>query len=215
MKLGENIKDFLDRFAQSINSNIQNNLGWTTNLKNLVKAESTGADIVISTPLYGIFLDQGTRPHIIEPKGNGVLAFEIGGETIFSKYVSHPGTKANPWIDKSVTLTSSDFDALLNNIAIIISDKMNKEIEARYNKYSCEGYDAVKALNPNRSVEANMNEAKRNALNRIMAEEAAKATATQMANEGFVIENGAIFKLESKKAADKLRADEKAKYTSK
>ena len=40
------------------------------------------------------YLEYGTRPHIIVPKvAGGVLVFEVGGETVFSKLVHHPGTK--------------------------------------------------------------------------------------------------------------------------
>lgn len=38
------------------------------------------------------YLEFGTRPHVILPKGEA-LKFEIEGETIFAKSVFHPGTK--------------------------------------------------------------------------------------------------------------------------
>lgn len=43
------------------------------------------------TAKYAPFVESGTRPHIIEPVSATVLAFEIGGETVFARRVSHPG----------------------------------------------------------------------------------------------------------------------------
>lgn len=39
------------------------------------------------------FLEFGTKPHIIAPERGGVLVFEVDGETVFARYVFHPGTK--------------------------------------------------------------------------------------------------------------------------
>lgn len=38
--------------------------------------------------------DQGTEPHVIEPKNRKFLRFESGGMVVFSKHVNHPGTPA-------------------------------------------------------------------------------------------------------------------------
>jgi hypothetical protein len=51
------------------------------------------------------FLEFGTRPHVILPKGEA-LKFEIEGETIFAKSVFHPGTKPLGF----VRLTQDDLD---------------------------------------------------------------------------------------------------------
>jgi hypothetical protein len=40
------------------------------------------------------WLETGTAPHIIEAKEGGVLAFEMGGHTVFARVVHHPGTRA-------------------------------------------------------------------------------------------------------------------------
>lgn len=44
----------------------------------------------------GYLLENGTEPHTIVPKNASVLAFDINGETIFSKNVHHPGTNPQP-----------------------------------------------------------------------------------------------------------------------
>jgi hypothetical protein len=43
------------------------------------------------TAKYAPFVEFGSRPHIIEPVSASVLAFEIGGTTVFAKRVMHPG----------------------------------------------------------------------------------------------------------------------------
>ncbi len=44
---------------------------------------------------YGLYVHDGTDPHEIRPKqAGGVLAFQVGGETVFARSVQHPGTKA-------------------------------------------------------------------------------------------------------------------------
>ncbi|MEM3463614.1 MAG: HK97 gp10 family phage protein [Candidatus Bathyarchaeia archaeon] len=43
------------------------------------------------TANYAPYVEFGTRPHIIEPVHASVLAFEIGGGTVFARRVHHPG----------------------------------------------------------------------------------------------------------------------------
>jgi len=59
------------------------------------------------------FLEFGTKPHVIEPKDeDGVLVFEIEGETIFAHRVFHPGTKPLGF----VRLTQEDLDKSVTEI---------------------------------------------------------------------------------------------------
>ncbi|HEX9994494.1 MAG TPA: hypothetical protein VGB14_16310 [Acidimicrobiales bacterium] len=48
------------------------------------------------------FTNDGTRPHRIVPRNAKVLAFDVGGVTVFARYVDHPGTPATGWFDKVV-----------------------------------------------------------------------------------------------------------------
>jgi phage gpG-like protein len=56
-----------------------------------------GASAVVrATKIYGRIHEYGgvTPPHVIEPKTpGGVLAFQMGGKTIFARRVNHPGSK--------------------------------------------------------------------------------------------------------------------------
>ncbi len=42
---------------------------------------------------YGLYVEEGTRPHDILPSKANVLAFVVGGKKVFAKIVHHPGTK--------------------------------------------------------------------------------------------------------------------------
>ena len=50
---------------------------------------------------YGIFVHEGTRPHVIRIRQKKVLANKREGR-IFGKVVQHPGTRANPFLQEAV-----------------------------------------------------------------------------------------------------------------
>ena len=58
---------------------------------------------IVGSPLeYAVFVERGTRPHIIRPKRARALRFEVGGETVFAKKVEHPGTKPRPFFERAL-----------------------------------------------------------------------------------------------------------------
>lgn len=52
---------------------------------------------------HDIFVENDTKPHVIEAKPGKVLAFKVNGKTVFTKRVNHPGTKAQPFAEPSLT----------------------------------------------------------------------------------------------------------------
>lgn len=50
---------------------------------------------------YGIYVHEGTRPHIIRVRTKKVLADKRTGD-IFGTVVNHPGTRANPFLQRAV-----------------------------------------------------------------------------------------------------------------
>lgn len=79
------------------------------------RVESSGAEMAVrivsdTAPCdpqhksYSMFVHEGTAPHLIQARPGGVLAFEIGGETIFATSVQHPGTKAIPFLRDALPL---------------------------------------------------------------------------------------------------------------
>jgi hypothetical protein len=51
---------------------------------------------------YAPLVNDGTKPHKIRPKAKKALKFNVGGRTVFAAVVNHPGTKANPFLDRAL-----------------------------------------------------------------------------------------------------------------
>lgn len=75
---------------------------------------------VDSRAKYSGYVHEGTAPHIIRVKTKQVLANRRANK-IFGKVVRHPGTRANPFMQralkKSETTINNFFQTALNNIA--------------------------------------------------------------------------------------------------
>jgi len=54
---------------------------------------------------YRFMIETGTKAHEIRPKTKKSLAFKVQGEWVFCTLVKHPGTKANPYITRSIDKT--------------------------------------------------------------------------------------------------------------
>lgn len=73
--------------------------------------------IIRSRAPYSIFVHEGTRPHIIEVRRKRVLS---DGSNIFGTRVRHPGTKANPFMERAVKKGQNRVDRIfemaMNNV---------------------------------------------------------------------------------------------------
>jgi hypothetical protein len=58
---------------------------------------------------YAGFVEFGTKPHEIRPKSAKVLRFSVGGKTVYTKRVRHPGTKAQPFMKPAVDRVVGNF----------------------------------------------------------------------------------------------------------
>ena len=56
---------------------------------------------------------EGTGPRMIEPVNKKALRFVVDGNVIFAKRVMHPGTRANPFIDRAIQNTEGMVETLL------------------------------------------------------------------------------------------------------
>lgn len=59
------------------------------------------ATVIFDTD-YAAFVNDGTAPHIIRPRRAQVLRFTVGGRVVFARVVHHPGTRANPFLDRAL-----------------------------------------------------------------------------------------------------------------
>ena len=58
---------------------------------------------------YGLFVDRGTAPHMIYPRNpGGVLRFEVGGDVVFTRYVHHPGTWPQNFMEAALEYHKQD-----------------------------------------------------------------------------------------------------------
>ena len=55
---------------------------------------------------YGVFVHEGTRPHTIRIVNKKVLANKRSGQ-FFGRIVNHPGTRANPFLQRAVDMNRS------------------------------------------------------------------------------------------------------------
>lgn len=51
---------------------------------------------------HAIFIEEGTRPHIIRARRKKVLMFYQDGKPVFTKEVFHPGTKESPFMSRAL-----------------------------------------------------------------------------------------------------------------
>jgi len=67
--------------------------------KSIRKVRRSFEAYVFPTVPYALYVEYGTRPHLIRPVRASVLRFETrSGEIVYTRLVRHPGTKPQPFI---------------------------------------------------------------------------------------------------------------------
>lgn len=98
------------------------------------------------TAKYASFVSSGTKPHIIEPKTARVLAWKTGGtgkyvtsksgkktyrrgsaSMHFATRVNHPGTKANPYMERIKEAAGSDVNRLFGQALDQVTHQIAKQ----------------------------------------------------------------------------------------
>jgi HK97 gp10 family phage protein len=99
---------------------------------------------------YAPFVEFGTRPHLIMPRNAKVLAWETsgGGKYVtsasgksyykagkgtmhFAAYVNHPGTKAQPFMEKIVERSIGDINKVFRQALDLINKKVAEQINKK------------------------------------------------------------------------------------
>jgi HK97 gp10 family phage protein len=83
------------------------------NLRQNIKERFTNklrAEVTSFAP-YSLYVEGGTKPHIIKAVNKKVLANKRMGQ-IFGKIVHHPGTRANPYMARAVEKTQAQITQL-------------------------------------------------------------------------------------------------------
>jgi hypothetical protein len=76
------------------------------------KEVSDGEGKVGVAASYGEAVEKGIAPHGIHPINGSVLAFAVAGKMVFTPVVHHPGTKANPFMERGINLALSKVDSV-------------------------------------------------------------------------------------------------------
>ncbi len=78
----------------------------------IIKEVGDGEAEVQALAPYAGFVEFGTAPHEIRPVNASVLAFEAAGKMVFTPLVRHPGTRANPFMERAAEDTRSKAEAV-------------------------------------------------------------------------------------------------------
>lgn len=69
-----------------------------------------------ATASYAAAVELGTAPHEIRPINGRVLAFKVAGKIVFTPLVHHPGTKANPFMQRALNQTLDKVDSVFADL---------------------------------------------------------------------------------------------------
>lgn len=61
---------------------------------------------ITATAPYAMAVHDGTGPHVIKAKRGKLLRFTVGGRTIYTRSVNHPGNRPNPWLARAAEQSS-------------------------------------------------------------------------------------------------------------
>jgi phage gpG-like protein len=75
---------------------------------------------------YGAIHEYGgqTAPHVIQPRAGGVLAFQMGGKTVFARKINHPGSKipARPFMRPTL---AEYRDRITDSMSAAVEESLN------------------------------------------------------------------------------------------
>ena len=70
---------------------------YAGNFETTVTKLTSGINLIrlrlFNTVPYAGIIEEGSQPRVIRPRRATVLAFDVGGRRVFSKFVRHPGTQ--------------------------------------------------------------------------------------------------------------------------
>ena len=118
-KLGGPLRQKLvERLAEIAWSRASYGAPWRTGklAGSIVKVVGDGEAWIKALAPYAVFVEKGTAPHIITPVRASVLAFEVGGEMVFTGLVRHPGTKPNPFLQRAANEARASVDEIFADL---------------------------------------------------------------------------------------------------
>jgi len=104
-RLARLIDNFFAMSAEELQRQVMANAPMRTGelIKSLGIVRLGEAHYAVGSPLqYAPYQEVGTRPHMIYPRVAEALAFEVGGQVVFAKYVRHPGFPGRRYFARAV-----------------------------------------------------------------------------------------------------------------
>lgn len=116
------IKETSDKIVHDAQMNLVANGNFQTGqLSNSINYKLTDGgfrSVITVKAKHGIFIENGTKPHIIRAKNCKYLRFKQGGEIRYAKAVKHPGTKANPFLQPAINSNAPQFLKKLEDLGV-------------------------------------------------------------------------------------------------
>lgn len=72
---------------------------------------------------HAVYIEGGTRPHVIEPRRRRALRFVIGGTLRFAKKVFHPGTRAYRVLESAI---EKSWPRIYKEISVILKEAVER-----------------------------------------------------------------------------------------
>lgn len=97
--IGEAVLDGAEAVAASVRKEAPVKTGELREAISIRYRYPDEAWIFIAEPAhtYALYLERGTRPHLIKPISAKALRIDVNG-IVFAKYARHPGTSPNPFM---------------------------------------------------------------------------------------------------------------------
>lgn len=120
------IRAALSNSATKIQSNVRGRAPHKTGAlqRSVLISPITSSTVEVSVnEKYGIFVEEGTAPHIIEPSSKKALYWK--GALNPYKSIKHPGTKANPFfkpgVDESNSYIMAQFSKIMERMIAVMA----------------------------------------------------------------------------------------------
>lgn len=115
-KLSQGVHNAIAKTVLKVESNAKreapvNKQSGGGNLRQSIRSQmiGLGTGIVEVGAEYATYVHEGTRPHMIMTRNRKALANKRTGQ-VFGRTVNHPGTKANPFLERAVENSQGDID---------------------------------------------------------------------------------------------------------
>jgi hypothetical protein len=82
----------------------------------ITKSVESGEGSIQALASYAACVEYGTAPHEIRPINGSVLKFMVAGKMVFTPLVHHPGTRANPFMQRAVDEAVGKVDSVFADL---------------------------------------------------------------------------------------------------